>query len=353
MRKALIIATISFSALFAACGGPNKGYPVQALPATKAQADLTTGLEQGRSIALSYQLGPFNLPKNSKTLDMLARPGHLNFKVEEPMWITSFEPSIEDADGNPLSGDLVHNIILANGAEENRFCTTKQTGNPFAVATSSMQKIDLPEKHGYPVTASDPLEASVVLKNPTDRDYYNVYVKFKITGYPIDGTRSIKDVLPMMIDVDPCDHAPVSVAPGEFVEKTKSVYAPEDGSIVQAYGLLQNYGVSVKMNAKGADPFWEGLASIDDTYKIIDLPPYDDAAGVTVKSGDEIGLTVAYDNVSKSWFDDATAASIVYLAYDAGAKKAPTANAEEKEEVKAGDAETEASAVETQKNLIK
>lgn len=339
MRKNTIIATISFLLLVtASCSnGPGSGptiLPREEFPVTNISTENTSD-EAGR-VVLSYQLGPFNLPAKTAASDMLARPASMQFNVKEAVWIKSFEPTIEDSEGNPLPNHLVHQILLINHGEENTFCTTKQTGNPFAAASSSMEKIELPEDHGYSVVPSDPLEAKVVLKNPTAEDFFGVFVKFTLTGETSADTSLINDIKPMMVDLDPCEHKPISIAPGQFVEKTGDVFVPEAGSIVKAYGLLQDYGVSITMTASGGDePFWEGLAEINEDYQIIGLPPFEDPAGIAVNRGDKLSLVVAYNNGSDNWYDDATGAAITYLARIGGAEEEP-----EKETPAATDVQT-------------
>jgi hypothetical protein len=248
--------------------------------------------------------------------------------------MSSFEPKVQGAEGDDLPPELIHQLILINHAEENTFCTAKQTGNPFAATTSSSEKIELPEGHGYLLMPADPLEASVTLRNPTGEDLHGIYIKIVLTGEAVDDTKMISDVKPMLIDIDPCEHKPISIAPGQFVEKTKDVFAPESGSIVKAYGLLQNYGVAVSLTANDEeDPFWQGVAEIDENYQVTSLEPFEDPAGVPLKRGEKLSITVAYDNVSDEWYEEATGAAMVYLAReDEEGNEAPVEEEESGEE---------------------
>lgn len=317
MRKITKIATTSFlTLLLASCTGTNGGAPRTILKSEPSANDvsLDRSNDAGNSV-ITYHIGPYDLPSDTSSGLMAERPGNMKFNVDEPLWITSFEPKIEDSDGNALPSELVQSIILINHGEENTFCTTKQTGNPFAAATSNMEKIELPEGYGYPLLPSDQLEAKVVLKNQTGQDYRGVFVKFSLAGRRDDGKSKISDVKPLMVDLDPCDHGTISIAPGQYIEKTNTVVVPEAGSLIKAYGLLQNFGVSVTMSTSSQkDPFWQGMAQINDKYQIIDLPHFEDLAGISVKRGDDLSLTVAYDNCSDKWFDEASGAAIVYLA---------------------------------------
>lgn len=334
MQKLKTIATISLLLLFlAGCSNSGSGAPRMQLKPEGEVGEITFGNgDESGLVVYSYHMGPFDLPAKNSVGKIPTKSSNFNFSVEDPVWINKFEPSIEDAEGNPLPEELVHQLILVNHAEENTFCTTKQTGNPFAAVTSNMERIELPEDHAYLLMPTDPLEASVTLKNPTGTDLFGVYIKFKLVGESVEDTKIVNDVKPMLIDIDPCEHKPISIAPGQYVEKTKDVFAPESGSVVKAYGLLQNYGVSVSLYANGeTEPFWQGVAEIDENYEVETLKPFEDPAGVLLNRGDKLSLTVAYDNVSDQWYDSATGAAMVYLARsdDEEGESVPAANSEE------------------------
>ena len=318
MRKAIKIATISLLAwLLIGCNeSANNGHAVALKAEREAGTLVDPSLGSPGKNLFSYHMGPYNIGAHSPAAEMIENPQFITFRVEESIWMTSFEPRVEDAEGNPLPGELVYQIIVVNRAEESSLCVAKQTGNPFAAATSTMEKIELPEDHAYPILSTDTIEARVVLKNPTDQDINGIYVAFTIGGEKIDGTKSFNDVMPIMLDIDPCEHLPVSVPPGQFVEKISTVYSPKKGAIIKAYGLLQDYGVYVSVKKGDDDPFWNGTAEIDESYKIVGLSPFEDPAGIAINKGEALELTVAYDNASDSWYDDASGAAIVYLALD-------------------------------------
>jgi len=263
---------------------------------------------------LTYKVGPFNLPAGQRAETMWESPGSIDFQTNDPLWVVSFEPTIEDGGGNELPPELLHLAILANSSERNPLCTEKDVANPFMAATSVTKKIALPDGIGYPVNPTDQLDAKVILQNPTAQDYSNVYFKFQITAVPMKNAKGYKDVAPLMLNVDPCDYYPISVAPKEFLKKGADFIVPESGLLTKAYGLLQNYGVSVALSAKDQPtPFWDAKARQDQDHKIIELTPFEDPAGIPLKSGDGISLTVVYDNPVDSWQNNATGAVMAYI----------------------------------------
>lgn len=328
MPKTGKFATLSLLAfLMAACESVPAAGPAMLLKADRPTSGVLNGnLDESGQTVLSYHLGPLSIKANSPATAMLERPEAITFKADSPFWMTKFEPEITDKDGNSLPKELVQEIILINHSEENPLCSTKQTGNPFAAVTSIMNPIELPEDHGYPILPTDTIEARVFLKNNSEQDYNGIIISFTLTGVPMDTAHSMEDVKPLMLDIDPCEHKPVNIPPDQFVEKSFVGFAPENGSIIKVYGLLQDYGVAISIAVGEEDPFWKGNAEIDENYKIINLPPFEDPAGIAVEGGSKLVLTVSYDNATDSWYDNAQGAAIVYLATGGEKLNATTAN---------------------------
>lgn len=267
---------------------------------------------------LNYTFGPFRLPAGATATPMTGRDGKMSFHVDSPVWMTGFEPHIVDAKGNALPKTLVQLVVLSNGSEANPLCGTRQTGNPFAATTSLMQGVTLPEGYGYPLLPEDPLEARIVLRNPTHDELTDVYFSFTLTAEPMDVANHKHDVTPLMLDVDPCDHTPITLPPNGMVEKRGAFAVPEDGRVVKAQGLLQDYGVSVSVDAtEDNSKFeWSATAQINDEHHIVSLDAYENSKGANVKKSAPMTLGVVYDNFSSSWINDATAAAMIYIARD-------------------------------------
>lgn len=270
-------------------------------------------------------MGPYDLSSGASPEAMRDRPGTIRFRVDEPVWVTRFVPRIEDANGNTLPGSLLHLAVVSNLKEGNPLCSTKHTGNPFAAATSALKEIELPEGNGYPILPEDPLEASIVLRNPTDLDYHDVYFTFTLMGEPLKSGKAMADVAPLLLDADPCDHTPIAVEPKAFIKKSQRFAVPESGHLIKAYGLLQDYGVAIELRAESeTKPFWKAAPTINANHEIVELPAYDDPVGVVLRRGDALVLDVSYENAQEEWYNDATAAAIVYIARTGEASTQPT-----------------------------
>lgn len=280
-----------------------------------------TALEKPSVQKLIYHVGPVNLMAGQTMEQMFEKPSTLHFQVSEALWVLGFEPKVMDADGKSLPSHLLHKAILFNKHEANPMCASGNGGNPFAIATSTLTKVELPEGFGYPLTPEDPLEAKVIFQNPSTQDYLGVTFSFELTAIPMEKAKGMYDMKAMLLDTDPCDHKPLAIEPGAFVEKSQTFTVPHSGNLMIASGMLSDYGVAVSLTHQNGSqpsliPFWRAEAKLDETHHIIDLAPnpFIDPSGKKISQGDKLTLGVAFDNFSEEWYNRATGAAMVYIA---------------------------------------
>ncbi|MBT3182545.1 MAG: hypothetical protein HN337_08580 [Deltaproteobacteria bacterium] len=281
-------------------------------PAIKDRLALEAGLKK-----IVYHVGPVDIPRGLKSEDMLEKPLIMTFQTDEPVWLVGFSPRVVDANGSKLPSELLHSAIMSNLHEENPLCSDAGGGNPFAAATSMLTEIELPQGYGYPILSTDPLEARVVLQNGSSESYVDVYFELTMLVKPMSEMTKLKDVKPMLIEIDPCTHEAADVAPGKFVEFNATYEVPDDANLIVAHGLLESYGSTVELVARDeATPFWSADANLDEEHRIVSLEgdPFEDSQGVFFKEGDAITMDISYDNSSDEWLDGVTAAAMVYLA---------------------------------------
>ncbi len=318
----LVLAFLTI--LFAGCskgGSPEFVTPEwTASPEEDGQSAVNEALAREAGVLhLIYHVGPVDLPANTSVETMLDKPLIMKFQVDQPLWIIGFEPKVIDASGQKLSPSLLHQAVVSNMHEENPICSEGTGGNPFVVASSLLTKVNLPEGFGYAVLPQDPLEAKVVLYNPTGENYVDVSFELNVIAKPMNEFTGMKDVKPLLFDIEPCTHKPVTVEPEKFVKRQATFTLPGGGSIVVAHGVLHDFAAYVEMT-KGNEvmPFWKATALLDETHKIEELTndPFEDPAGIKIKKGDPLTLGVAYDNTETSWLKGASAAAMVYFVPD-------------------------------------
>ena len=316
---------VSAAIFFAFLTGCSKGStpqfetPQKATPsADESQSAVNEQLAKEAGVLhLIYHVGPVDLPAHT-TLDAVEdRPLVMKFQVDQPLWIVGFEPKVINAAGQELPSALLYQAIVSNMHEENPICSEGSVGNPFIVATSTLTKINLPDGYGYPVLPTDPLEAKVILLNPTGDNNIDVSFELNVVAKPMNEFTGMKDVKPMLVDLDPCTHKPLQVEPGQFSKRQATYTLPSSGSLIVAHSVLQNHASFVELYKKTeVMPFWRSEALLDSNHYITELTnnPFEDPAGVKFKKGDTITLGVGYDNAESSWLKDASAAAMVYFA---------------------------------------
>ena len=268
---------------------------------------------------LIYHVGPVDLPAKTSLETMMDKPLTMKFQADQPLWIIGFEPKVIDAAGEKLPSTLLHQAVVSNMHEENPVCAEGTGGNPFVVATSTLTEINLPEGFGYAVLPEDPLEAKVILYNPTEENYVDVSFELNVVAKPMNEFTGMKDVKPLLLDMEPCTHAAVPVEPEKFVKRQATFTLPGGGNIVVAHAVIQNYGSFVEL-IKGKDvmPFWKADAILDENHQLTNLTnnPFEDPAGVKIKKNESVTLGVAYENTQNSWLKGASSAAMIYFVMD-------------------------------------
>jgi len=266
-----------------------------------------------------YHVGPVDLPAHTKLDEALEEPISMNFRVDKSLWIIGFKPRVIDATGAELPSDLLFQAIISNEHEENTLCKEGATGNPFISATSNLTEIELPKGYGYPVMETDPLEAKVILYNPTDISYVDVSFELDVIAREMNEFTGMKDVKPLLLDVDPCTHMPIQLEPESFEEQEASFDLPGSGSVIVGQGIVQKFASYVELfKGKDTTSFWRTEAILDENYNIVELigNPFEDPDGQHFGKDDKITMKVAYENLGKSWFKGASAAAMIYYSID-------------------------------------
>jgi len=263
---------------------------------------------------LIYHIGPVDLPAGTEA--NIEEPLVMNFQLTKPVWVVGFEPRVVNADGEELDGQLLHSAIVSNQHEENPLCTSSNVGNPFVMATSTLKDIRFPRGYGYPLIQTDPIEAKVIFRNLTDQSYVDVYFEVAIITKPMNEFVQMKDLKPMLFDIDACNHKPQSVEPNNISRKQATFSLNEPYKLIMAHGGIQNYGIQVDLTAnKEVLPFWTAEAVVDAESCVIDLrnDPFQDPTGIPFKRGDSLTMGIVYDNTSNAWLEDATTSTMIYF----------------------------------------
>ena len=325
MKKNMLkIAILAVICLFTACSStpssPPFEHPDTDAPAPNLAPSVDEDIAKEMGVKrIIYHVGPVDLPAHTDVDVMLEKPMVMRFQTDEPVWVTGFSPRIVDANGSELPSDLLQLAVISNVNENSDLCSDAGGGNAFMAASSVLSEVHLPDCFGYPILSTDPIEAKVILKNESTESYVNVYFELELIAKPMDESTNMRDVKPVFVELDSCNHNTISVAPGQFSEHTVSYSIPYDGKVIHASGILADYAAGVSLSAGGSpSPFWQATAVLDEDHKIVMLDgnPFEDISGVKISDGEEITLDVSYDNFSDSWLAGATVGAMVYVAID-------------------------------------
>lgn len=271
--------------------------------------------EEAGTEKLIYHVGPVDLPARADVETMIDRPLSMRFQTSKELWVTGFKPKVVNANGEELPAELLHQAIVFNMREENPLCAGAP--NPFLIASSILSEINLPQGYGYPILPADPIEASVILKNPTDVSYIDVFFEFTLTARPMSELADFKDVKPVLVEMNPCDHATIEAPPHEVKQQNATYQVPMKSKLVSANAVLQDFGSAIELT-KGGEimPFWRAESILDNNHHVTALTgnPFEDSEGIEFGSADRITLGVSYDNSSDLWLKGATAGAMIYLA---------------------------------------
>lgn len=313
-----IFTSCFLSLLFACSTNGGNGAPQPSFNSTVNESEnQVVGAPKAQTKEIIFHAGPIDLPNDTAPDSMLEKPLTMRFQVGEPVWITGFESSVIDSNGNKLPSALLHRAIIFNLHEENPLCGDSKRGNPILAASSTTSSIEFPQGYAYPLLPTDPIELSVSMKNSTDKQYSGVYFSIKLISKPMNEYMKIKDLKPMLISADTCEYRPTKVGAEAIVEEAKTYKFERKSSLMIANATMEDCSVTVALTKKTeAVPFWRVQAKIDDKNNILSLTdnPFIDPAGVSFKSGETVTFSSGFNNTSSKWSNTSTAEVMMYVA---------------------------------------
>jgi hypothetical protein len=321
MYNKIIIYAVSLTALVvlgAGCNGSD-GPPVLVSPdgsvyvgVSEPSVDEELADEAWRK-RLIFHVGPVDLPAGTERMD--DSPLAMSFQTDENIWVTAFEPRVVDASGAELPSSLIHKAIVSNMHEDNPVCSESGVGNPAFMTTSLLTSVELPQGYGYPVLATDPLEAQVVLQNPTEESYSQVFFEITLVARPMNEFTNLADVKPMLLEFNPCDHSDVEVEPDSFEELKASYRTGVPARVIMVSGAMGEYGSAISLTA-GSEivPFWSSEAILGEGHELMGLTenPYVDMQ-TNLTAEDEVTLGATFDNAKDDWLEGAVAGAMIYV----------------------------------------
>jgi hypothetical protein len=337
MKKATYFI-ILFSLAVSSCdGGP--GFQTRLLIAPdepKGEVSIDDFIKEPPLLSYTYQIGPVDLEADDGTKDGEVLDKGLRFKLDSPIWFESLRFSVERGDEEVSPEDVGVRLMLKRLDGAGRCAGTN--GTVFAMADSITPSISLPSGSGYPLRSGEEFEAEAVLVNRGGNYLKGISVTFTIEGIPITDVKKVDEAEPVLLDANDC-RGPMGIPPGGSKE-IKATSSPQHGGIIKRGYLFASDHMSSVSTSVGGNVFWEGSPELDEEYRLVTVPTFEDAKGVQIKDEEGIEATFIYSNPSPSWYDHGFGTVLFYVVHEGGSGGL-------------GGGEAESGAVGVQKKLLK
>jgi hypothetical protein len=234
-------------------------------------------------------------------------------RVEAPRvrgLITRMHAYAVDARGRRLSSDrvMLHHAVFRREIKP-RYdpeCRTTRNSEPFYATGEEDETLRLPAGYGMRVEPRERWLVRWMLMNHTDLDQ-KVYIRYDVR---VQRSRNIVPVAPLWMRVVSCREeyfdVPGGGGPGSVFTRSRTITAARTGRIVTATGHLHGGAIGLTL----AEPRCGGRALVTarPVYRSGALEPHDgpvqvtsftSPVGIPVFRGQQLDLTVTYDNSAR------------------------------------------------------
>lgn len=266
---------------------------------------------------ITVRIGPVNLPANTEHT-AVAQPPTFWLTIPFDGWLTAYHPSITDAKDQPAPNKLLHHVAFFDTARPDFLCANKE--EHIFGAGAEMNDWPMIPGFGYRVHKNDRIRISTMFRNPTMKNYSDVFLQVRI-GYQMlsEDHAALKDIYPAWFDVMECGASAYDLVPGEST-KTAQFKLRYSGKLLALGGHLHDYGQwLVLKNLQTNETIATLEAVADPKGRILSMPVelLVDRGGVPLRSGDLIEVTDAYENpTSKPITDGAMGIVVGYFLPD-------------------------------------
>jgi len=245
---------------------------------------------------LTVRLGPVNVPAHAEHMAM-AQPAPAFFEITFDGWITAYHPTLTDAAGNKLPGQLLHHVAFYNTARPDFVCANKD--EHIFGAGGELRDWPATPGFGYRVERGDRIRITSMFHNPTDTAYPDTYLQVKIEYQPA-GAGQLHSVYPAWLDVKECGRSDYDLQPGRNVTSGTN-RIDFNGVLIGVGGHMHDYGRELVLANETTHQRVAKLdATVDAQGHLVSMPIvlFADRGGYHLNKGDELKTTAVYDNTS-------------------------------------------------------
>lgn len=247
---------------------------------------------------LVASVGPVDLPAahgdhgHGDMTEKVAR-----WRVAETGFITSLRPAMEDAEGNPLPGELLHHVAIGERSRADFLCTEHPHRMPHLIlaAGGEMTQVDMPEGFGIHVERGTKLVAMGMFAPSARGSIENARFVARMDFSSARSGDALQPIVPVWIDVlasCPEDGYPIGQDGRDM--KTREFSFPFAGELHLAGGHMHDGGRSLVITRVSDGRV---LASFEPKYdgdRIAAIPLVHFTPAVRVEPGERYRLQAIY-----------------------------------------------------------
>lgn len=246
---------------------------------------------------MTVRIGPVSLPVDVPHALPLAQPPELWLTVPFDGWLTGYHPSLVDAKGHDLPGELLHHVGFYDTVRSDFLCSDKE--EHIFGAGPEMTDWPVIPGYGYRVHKDDRIRITTMFDNPTAKSYRDVFLEVRIEYQPAKAQGgALRDIYPAWFNVTECRESGYDLAPGQST-RTGEFKLRYSGKLLGVGGHLHDYGQwLVLKNERTSQTIATLEANLDAKGRILGVPVelFAERGGVPVHSGDILAVTDAYNN---------------------------------------------------------
>lgn len=270
-----------------------------------------TVVDSPGSDEMTVRVGPVNLPVDVEHAP-IAQPAVLWLTIPFDGWLTGYHPSIVDAKGHALPGELLHHVGFYDTARSDFLCPNKE--EHIFGAGPELNNWPVMPGYGYRVHKDDRIRITTMFNNPTAKNYRDVFLQVRVEYQPMSSqSAALKDIYPAWFNVTECGESGYDLRPGEST-KTGEFKLPYSGRLLGVGGHLHDYGQwLVLKNERNKETIATLEADLDLQGRIVAMPVelFAQQGGVPLHRGDVLLVTDAYNNPTGKAISDGAMGIVV------------------------------------------
>jgi hypothetical protein len=239
---------------------------------TAVSAQVTTRIvDQPAKNELAIMIGPVDLPAMDMShaehdLSMMVLPPVETVTIPRDVYLYGFDFDVIDADGKPVSRQVVHHLNLIDPGHRELFLPISQRVGAVGGETGN-QELPGFVKYlvGVPMKQGQRVVVSLMLHNPTGKDVKGATVRYYWKYMPAGGLWPLMGLQPFQMDVAfPAGDKSFDLPPGES-SRSYEGKPSVPGRILVIGGHLHEMSTSLKFeDVTNHRVIWEGTPQNDD-----------------------------------------------------------------------------------------